>query len=229
MTRQKSFKQRVRSRMAKTGESYTAARVHLIPAEPPAAPVETPAGTPTAAMRGRVSEEAVRERTGRDYDTWFALLDTWGATGRTHKEIAAHLMRDQGVPGWWAQSLTVAYEQERGMRVPGQREDGYSVTASKTVRAPMEEIFTALLEESVRERWADGLELTVLSHNAPRRITADLTDGTRVVLYLTAGKNDRVSVAVEQSRLSDPESATEAKESWRERLVRLKALLEPTA
>jgi uncharacterized protein YndB with AHSA1/START domain len=178
-------------------------------------------------MRARVSSEAVRERTGRGYDEWFAVLDDWGATGRTHKEIAAHLVEERGVAGWWAQSLTVAYEQERGMRAPGQRKDGYSANASKTVRAPMEEIFAAFVEEGIRERWLAGLELTVLSDNPPKRVTADLADGTRVVLYLTAKDTDRVSVAVEQSRLADAESIAEAKEFWRERLGRLKALVEP--
>ncbi|MFL1376300.1 hypothetical protein [Nocardiopsis protaetiae] len=350
MTRHKSFKQQVRTRMAKTGESYTAARAHLIPdgagpvaeqvrasgpgapamaetaasrlsAPPadgvraaanrtgkstPAAMAETAAARPpvdqvrsgestsatapeaaavrpsaegvrpgeskpavtgpetataahltapgsrptqegrgetattqsvpaegagaagtTAAMRARVSSEAVRERTGHDYDEWFAVLDGWGATGRTHKEIAAHLVREQGVAGWWAQSLTVAYEQERGMRAPGQRKDGYSATAAKTVRAPMEEIFAAFVRQEIRERWLAGLELAVLSDNPPRRVTADLEDGTRVVLYLTAKDTGRVSVAVEQSRLADPESSARAKEFWREHLGRLKALVEP--
>ncbi|WP_306367474.1 hypothetical protein [Nocardiopsis sp. CC223A] len=240
MTRHKSFKQQVRTRMAKTGESYTAARAHLLPdrARPaagesrtPLAPVPEPS-TPaaaepaTAAMRARVSSEAVRERTGRGYDEWFAVLDAWGATGRTHKEIAAHLVREQGVAGWWAQSLTVAYEQERGMRAPGQRRDGYSASASKTVRAPMEEVFAALSKKDVRERWLAGPGLTVRSDNPPKRVTADLGDGTRVVFYLTAKDPDRVSVAVEQSRLAGPEAVAEAKESWRERLGRLKTLVE---
>lgn len=237
MTRHRSFKQQVRSRMAKTGESYTAARAHLIPAEErpaaykpaepePAAPESTTA--PTAAMRARVSSEAVRERTGHDYDEWFARLDEWGAADRTHTEIAAHLVRDLGVAGWWAQSLTVAYEQERGMRAPGQRKDGYSAGASRTVRAPMEEIFAAFVEQALRERWLADLELTVLSDNPPKRVTADPGDGTRVVFYLTARDAGRVSVAVEHSRLADPEAAAGAKEFWREHLGLLKALVEPS-
>ncbi|MEU0493117.1 hypothetical protein ABZ249_28150 [Nocardiopsis sp. NPDC006139] len=240
MTRHKSFKQQVRTRMAKTGESYTAARAHLLPdgarpaaGEAPAPPATAPEpaapaapGQATATMRARVSSDAVRERTGRGYDEWFAVLDAWGATGRTHKEIAAHLVRERDVAGWWAQSLTVAYEQERGMRAPGQRKDGYSANASKTVRAPAEEVFAALSEKDVRERWLADLDLTVRSDNPPKRVTADLGDGTRVVFYLTARDADRVSVAVEQSRLADPDAATGAKEFWRERLSRLKALVE---
>ncbi|SHI38495.1 protein of unknown function [Nocardiopsis flavescens] len=235
MTRNKSFKQRVRSRMAKTGERYTAARAHLVPEgeRPGAGPAAaadahgaSPAA-PTAPMRARVSSDAVRERTGHGYDTWFARLDAWGATARSHREIAAHLVQEHGVGGWWAQSLTVAYEQERGMRVPGRRADGYTASASKTVRAPLEDVFAALVHDQVRERWLQGTDLAVLSHTPPRRVTADPGDGTRVVLYLTDRGGDRVSVAVEQSRLADAASAARAKESWREHLGRLKSLVEP--
>ncbi len=62
MTKQKTFKHRVRSRMEKTGESYTAARRMLI-----AGPKES---------------AATQEATGRGNEEWFALLDEWGAADR---------------------------------------------------------------------------------------------------------------------------------------------------
>ena len=75
MTSHKSFKQRVRTRMDKTGESYTAARAQLLPRdqEPDVGP------------------------TGRPYSHWFAELDEWGAIDRSHKEIAAWLMNGRGI------------------------------------------------------------------------------------------------------------------------------------
>ena len=83
MTQQKTFKRRVRARMAKTGESYTAARRQLLTDAPP--PFEPP-----------VSEERVVENTGHGWDHWLAVLDEWGARGRTHTEIARFLMDDRG-------------------------------------------------------------------------------------------------------------------------------------
>jgi hypothetical protein len=100
MTRQKSFKNRVRARMDKTSESYTTARRQLLAkagAEPPPEPESRPAGpvavppadapepqaaAPVAAAPGArrpYSDEVIRANTGRTWDEWFALLDAWAA------------------------------------------------------------------------------------------------------------------------------------------------------
>src|SRR5688572_14395247 len=100
MTRQKTFKRRVRERMAKTGESYTAARRMLIAqGDRP----ETPKFEPP------VAEERVVEATGRGWQAWFELLDAWEAASRTHTEIARWLRDEHGVDGWYSQSITVGY------------------------------------------------------------------------------------------------------------------------
>ena len=62
----------------------------------------------------RVSDAAVEAKTGKTWQEWFALLDAAGARQMDHKSIAAHLDKKLGVPGWWAQMVTVAYEQARG-------------------------------------------------------------------------------------------------------------------
>ena len=149
MTRQSTFKRKVRARMKKTGESYTAARRQLIEAG------ETPATNPTA-VEPRVSDEAVRNATGRTWAAWFELLDAGGAVELGHTEIARLLIDDHGVPGWWAQSVTVAYEQARGRRAPGQRPDGWEVTASKTVAVPVDRLYEAFTDDAERERWLPG-------------------------------------------------------------------------
>ncbi|KOX15729.1 DUF4287 domain-containing protein [Nocardiopsis sp. NRRL B-16309] len=239
MTRQKSFKQRVRTRMDKTGESYTAARAHLVgrggeptapePATTTAGPAsERPAATPptTAAISSRVSDEALRRGTGRGYDAWFALLDAWKATERTHTEMAAWLVGEHGVGGWWAQTVTVAYEQARGLRVPGQKKDGFSCTVSRTIDVPAERAFAAVAEEAGRERWLRGHALSVRTANAPKRLRADFDAGTRLAFEFTAKGPAKTVVALEHSKLADAEETARSKALWRERLGRLKALLE---
>ncbi|MFJ5707752.1 hypothetical protein [Streptomyces sp. NPDC093105] len=61
----------------------------------------------------KLSDEALTAATGRGWAEWFARLDAWGAADRGHTEIARHLVEDEGVGGWHAQSVTVGYEQER--------------------------------------------------------------------------------------------------------------------
>ncbi|MGH2960593.1 MAG: hypothetical protein ACRDL3_00125, partial [Solirubrobacterales bacterium] len=76
MTKQKTFKRRVRERMAKTGESYTAARRVLIAAG------ERPAGS-APEFEPPVADEKVVEATGRGWDEWLRVLDEWGAPSHT--------------------------------------------------------------------------------------------------------------------------------------------------
>jgi hypothetical protein len=64
-----------------------------------------------------VSDAAIKKSTGKTWDEWFPILDAWGAREKTHTEIARYVSQEHGVPGWWSQSVTVAYEQERGMRL----------------------------------------------------------------------------------------------------------------
>lgn len=122
--------------MAKTGESYTSARRQLI-----AGGDQPDPGTPT--FEPMVADDRMIEATGHGHDGWFARLDTWGGTDHTHTEIARWLVEDQGVPGWWAQSITVSYERARGMRARGQMADGWSITASKTLSVAVDALFDA--------------------------------------------------------------------------------------
>jgi hypothetical protein len=217
MTRQKSFKRLVRARMEKTGESYTAARATLLAAE------EKPAGAPALTM----SDEAIRRGTGRGWEEWFDMLDEWGAEERTHKEIARWLHYEHAVDGWWAQSVTVSYERARGMRAVGERPGGFSVTAQRTVAAPVERLYDAFVDESLRERWLPGAELRDRTATKPRSVRFDWGDGgTRLVVGFSAKAEDKSTVALEHERLADAAEAERMKPFWRERLEALASQLE---
>ena len=220
MTRQKTFKRKVRARMQKTGESYTAARRRLIAAgerpEAEAAECEPP-----------MSDDAIRERTGRGWDEWFALLDAWEAASRPHPDIARWLRDEHGVDGWSAQSVTVGYERARGLRAPGQRPDGWSVTASKTVAVPVERLYAAFGDDGLRERWLPGAELHVRTASPPKSARYDWEDGsTRVIVGFYAKGDGKSQVALEHARLPDADTAEEMKSWWRERVGALKEMLE---
>ena len=181
MTQLKKFKKAVRARSEKTGESYTAARRQLVlargekaepAAEPPAAPaldaVPTPASTaeapappPRAASptRGAVTDEGARKKTGHGLDHWFAVLDAFGAGAKGHTAAAAHLYEEHGVPGWYAQGITVAYERAHGLRDVNQSCAGdFQVSVSKTVPAPVEEVVDALADAGRRAEWLEGAD-----------------------------------------------------------------------
>ena len=223
MTKQKSFKERIRARMEKTGESYATARRQLVEkAEAEARKRRTP--QTIASHR----PEGVEAKTGRTWESWFALLDEWGATGRKHPEVVRWLTGELDVDGWWAQSVTVAYEQARGMRAPGQRADGmYAVSASKTVSAPVDELFRAFADESLRSRWLGDHELTVRTTRPGVSITAVWEGGpTRLTIAFIDKGETKSTIALDHGKIETAREADELKAFWREALVALKEMLE---
>ena len=101
----------------------------------------------TGNVQRLTSDEAVRNGTGRGWEEWLAVLDEWGGAEREHGEIAAWLMQEHGLSGWWTQTITVTYERERGLRAPGSSRDGlFEASASKTVAVPVERLFEAFVD-----------------------------------------------------------------------------------
>jgi uncharacterized protein YndB with AHSA1/START domain len=220
MTTQKSFKRLVRARMEKTGESYTAARAQLLSAN---------GGDPgKGGVQLTASDEVIQRRTGRGWEEWFDMLDDWGAVRRPHKEIATWLREQQGVPGWDAQSITVSYERARGLREVGQHDDGFAITASKTVNVPVDVLYDAFVDESQRARWlSDGEPMSERTATKPRGARYDWGDGrTRVIVGFESKGEGKSLVALSHERLTDSEEAEHMKAFWRGRLPALKEMLE---
>ncbi len=220
MTAHKSFKRLVRARMAKTGESYTAARAMLLRAEP---------SNGTNAPTLKTSDEKIRERTGHGWEEWFAILDDWGAAERPHREIARWLAERLGIHplAWNAQAITASYELTRGLREVGEKDDGFAITASRTVAVPVERVYEAVVSGDARNIWLPDGRLTERTATPPKSARFDWGGGpTRVnVTFLSKG-DAKSTVALEHRRLADAGEAERMKVYWRERLGALKDTLE---
>jgi hypothetical protein len=198
MTRQKSFKRLVRARMEKTGESYTAARAMLLAGQEPDSWLAT-------------SDERIRERTGRGWEEWFDRIDTWGEL--THREIARRIAAELDIDplAWNAQAITMSYERTRGGRQAGQREDGFAVTATKTLPVPVEQLFDAFLAQG---------ELSERTSTRPKSARFDWGESRVNAVFVAKGEASS-TVSVEHRRLADPDEAERMKAFWRERLPQL--------
>jgi hypothetical protein len=223
MTTQKLFKRRVRARMEKTGESYTAARQQLATrrerrAEPP--------GDLSPALE-LASDEKMTAATGHDWEHWLAILDRWGARDRTHGEIATYLHTELGVPGWWTQAVTNGYERTRGMRRKHQQADGYTIYASRTVSVPIDDLFKAFVDDDVRPQWLTDGTMSLRTSVANKTARFDWGDGaTRILVTFDAKAPMKSSAHVSHERLPDETVANVAKAQWKKRVADLKAFLE---
>ncbi len=213
MTTNRDFKRLVRTRMQKTGESYTAARVRL---RAPAPDYDKKAG-----MKGTV----VLERTGRDWPEWVALLDAAGAKAWTHTNIAKHV-RALGVSAWWSQAVTVGYERIRGLREIGQRRSGaYEVNRSRTLPVSVDDLFAWFAGPRRRPRWLPGIKVVVRKATPPRSLRMTWPDGTSVEGWFERKGPSKATVTVQHTKLPDRAAAAARRAWWGERLDVLETML----
>jgi len=225
MTTQKLFKRRVRERMSKTGESYTAARVHVeTRRERGAAPT-----TDLAPALELASDEKLTAATGHEWEHWLSLLDRWGATDHRHGEIAQYLNVEHGVPGWWTQTITNGYERTRGMRRKHQQADGFTIYASKTINVSVDELFEAVVDDGRREQWLTDGSMSLRTAQPGKSARFDWGDGaTRILVTFDAKGPAKASAHVAHERLPSEDVAGVAKTLWKKRVAALKAHLDQT-
>jgi hypothetical protein len=120
-----------------------------------------------------------------------------------------------------------SYELARGLRVVGEHSDGFTVTASKTVAVPIERLFDAFVDESLRARWLPDGELRQRTATKPRSARFDWGDGeTRVMVAFEAKGEAKSTAALQHARLADAAEAERMKAFWRERVAAMKDELE---
>jgi hypothetical protein len=235
MTVQKDFKRLVRSRMQKTGESYTAARAQLISRSPtlsrtaragthePAAPA---APAPDFAALAGVSDAAVKKATGCAWERWVSVLDKVRAHAWEHRAIAEYVHEKYKVRDWWTQQVTVGYERIKGLREIGQRRGGsYEASRSRTFAVPVGRLFRMFAEPRHRRRWLEADGFTVRTATTDRSMRITWSDGTSVELWFTAKGPKKASVAVQHTRLTERAAIARSKAYWGAQLDRLAAQL----
>jgi Domain of unknown function (DUF4287) len=218
MTENKAQKRAIRSRMAKTGERYTAARRHVV-----ATPEEF------RAKDLPQTNANLKEKTGKGWREWFRILDAWGAKDRKHGDIASHLMEEYAVPGWWAQAITVGYERSRGIRAKHQTLTGFfQVSVSKTFPIGVGKLYRAFAQAPRRNGWLERGLLEVRTSRKDRDIRFDFRGGdSRVVAYFDPKDRNKTTVTVQHEKLPDADAVVEMRAFWKARLADLRETVKP--
>jgi hypothetical protein len=166
-------------------------------------------------MSELISDKTIEKATGAPWSTWFDRLERMGARDLTHKEIAVKLVNNFAVTGWWAQSLTVRYEQSIGRRKVGQNNKGeFSVSASKTVQGTMNEALHWWLTIANARTEFNGVEIQSSSTTETekwRKYRAALRDGSRVVVGIYAKTPTKAGLGLQHEKILSAETA----EVWR--------------
>jgi uncharacterized protein YndB with AHSA1/START domain len=188
---------------------------------------------------GGISSAAVEKATGKPWSHWLQVLDKAGATEMPHRDIANLLYTRHKVPAWWAQMVTVGYEQARGLRVKHQTATGFSGNASRTIAASMHATFKAWTDDGVREKWLPDAPMTIRKAtpgksvriawtHPPAKKGAEPRNSTVEVNLWDKSKPGapKTTVQVQENRLPALKDVKACKQFWSDALDRLQELLE---
>ena len=210
MTKQESFKRRVRERMLHRGERYAVARAALI--------------GKSANDRNRrrwvsppdVADQTVRSSTGRGWDDWCDVIEGWPGHNDGHGAIAVFLGEEHGLDGWWSQSVTVGYERITGLRLPYQRPDGtFTAGKSMTVDAEAGDLRALLLDDDARVDLFPGKTTRLRSKPTVKAIRIEIGPGV-ASLSLDPRDDGRTKVAVSHEKLPTFDDVAEWRFYWDE-------------
>lgn len=152
-------------------------------------------------MDQSLSPEAVLAATGRDREGWRSVLVEAGATQWSHRDTAAWLVEEMGVDPWWAQGITVDFEQAHKGRLPGMQSDGtFSASTTRTVPGSRLDALAAVAGAVTAEHGEPhGQNLTASQPVVRWR----LADGTRLSAAAGAEKASGTPVTLTWDKLPD--------------------------
>jgi hypothetical protein len=164
--------------------------------------------------------------TGKNWKQWMAVFKKINAKDLPHKEIASLLERDYEVSGWWAQSLTVRFEQETGKRIPGERSDGsFNVTVSGSLSGDVDTVF---------EKWTNkyasvsSFNKMKISGEPSTSVTPKwrywkirLADKSRLNINFAQKSEDKTLVQINHENLADTDELEKWRVYWKKELSSL--------
>jgi hypothetical protein len=166
--------------------------------------------------------KAVERATNRTWDEWLRYMDGIDARNLSHHAIATKVLEELDGEvdslGWWAQAVTVAYEQYIGRTIPGQRPDGtFQTSVSKATKLGMKE----LMDKWVDFATGDKDVLAVIADDArvsgtEKRVTwrTKARDGSDIRVTSEPKKDGTASIIAVQMGLQTNELNNEAKSKW---------------
>jgi uncharacterized protein YndB with AHSA1/START domain len=175
----------------------------------------------------RMSDEAVKAKTGKTWEVWFTLLDKAGAKKLDHRAKVAYLHNQYGLGPWWAQMVAVTYEQMRGLRKPHEKPEGYEISRSKTFARPLSALYDAWEDPEKRRRWLKDAGFTIRKATPNKSLRFTWVDGrTQVVADFYSKGGAKSQVVVQHSKLPRASAAAQMKAYWAAQLAELKEYLE---
>ena len=176
----------------------------------------------------QISDEAVKERTGKTLTHWFSVLDKAGAAKMNHTQIARYLYDKKLIKsGWWCQMVTVQYERTKLGRDKHERPNGYEISASKTINVSTSKAFALVSNEKSLHALLGLKKVGIRTTNPNKTVRLTwLDDNKNVYLSFVPQGRTKVQVVATHGTLKNKKAAEAAQKLWRTALVKLQKQLE---
>ena len=179
---------------------------------------------------------SITKASGIAWPDWDAWLLNEGALNLSHPDIAKLALsrihelnitthQVTGKPfndGWWAQSISIEFEHQHGLREQGQSAaGGHAVSTSKKVVGSLDELLDGWLAVATSQADFDGVEAQgeprVSSTEKWRYWRIALVDGSAVNVDISSNK-----IAVQHAKLASNDHGERWRVFWRTRLEEVK-------
>lgn len=194
-----------------------------------------------------VSDAAAQEATGASLAGWFERIDAQGGLALGRQGIARWMYGELKVDPWWVATIVHEYERARGKLEKDGKPAGYTVCATKSIKADPAACYAAFADPVQLDRWfGPGNRIEI----APGGRWSNADGNAATIRKATPGKNIRMvwedtdlsmpapvevkfqpaqgkcTVMVTIERLQTRPEADGYRKAWGDALLRLKALLE---
>lgn len=100
-----------------------------------------------------VSDESARAATGKSLSEWFELIDARGGVALGRREIGNWLFGELKVDPWWSATINCEYEIARNALEKDGKPKGYTVCATKTIKADAQRCWEAFADAAALDAW----------------------------------------------------------------------------
>ena len=173
-------------------------------------------------MTKPINISSIEKATSKSWQQWVKELDESGARKLSHADLARK-MHDElkgkvENHGWWAQGITVAFEQHIGRRVPGQLANGlFELAVSKTVASSRTNLFARLVEWFESQNELNGHKLLkTRSSETPNRSNwrCDFNDGSKFAATVE-GNDQKAKLVLSHTAVPSKQQADTWKIFWK--------------
>jgi uncharacterized protein YndB with AHSA1/START domain len=191
--------------------------------------------------------DTVAAATGKSFAQWFGEIDGWGGAALGRREIGQRLLEGHKLDPWWIATINIEYEAAKGLVEKDGRAKGYTICATKSIKAAPTACYDAFAETSMLDRWlgpdhalsfadggslrnGDGNQAQIKKLSPGKTIKLlwqqpDAAPDTPVeIKFAPAGA--KTTVMVTHERLQNRNDADGLRRAWGEALDRLKQVIE---